>query len=41
MKVYTPVSEAVSTVSVGQVKLDEKGRELGISQGFTDSSSQI
>ena len=38
MKVYTPVSEAVSTVSVGQVKLDEKGRELGISQVFTDSS---
>jgi len=34
MKVYTPVSEAVSTVSVGQVKLDENGRELGRSQVF-------
>ncbi len=34
MKVYTPVSEAVSTVSVGQVKLDEKGREFGASQVF-------
>lgn len=29
MKVYTPVSEPVSTVFVGQVKLNEKGRELG------------
>jgi len=38
MKVYTPVSEGVSTVSVGQVKLDEKGRELRISQVFTKSS---
>jgi polynucleotide 5'-hydroxyl-kinase GRC3/NOL9 len=34
MKVYTPVSEAVSAISVGQVKLDEKGRELRISQVF-------
>jgi len=34
MKVYTPVSEPVSTVFVGQVKLNEKGRELGISQVF-------
>jgi len=34
MKVYTPVNGAVSTVSVGQVKLDEKGRELGMGQVF-------
>jgi len=40
MKVYTPVSEGVSTVCMGQVKLDEKGRELGVSEVFTVSSSQ-
>jgi len=34
MKVYTPVGEVVSTISVGQVKLDEKGRELWINQVF-------
>lgn len=38
MKVYTPVGEGVSTVSMGQVKLDEKGRELGINQVFSESS---
>ena len=41
MKVYTPVNGGVSIVSVGQVKLDEKGRELGISQVFTGSLSQF
>jgi polynucleotide 5'-hydroxyl-kinase GRC3/NOL9 len=34
MKVYTPVSAEVSSVSLGQVKLDDKGRELGASQVF-------
>jgi polynucleotide 5'-hydroxyl-kinase GRC3/NOL9 len=36
MKVYTPVSENVSTICVGQIKLDKKGREIGLSSIFAD-----
>ncbi|MFQ5758774.1 MAG: Clp1/GlmU family protein [Candidatus Bathyarchaeia archaeon] len=32
MKVYTSVSEKVSTICVGQIKLDKSGREIGLSQ---------
>jgi polynucleotide 5'-hydroxyl-kinase GRC3/NOL9 len=34
MKVYTPVYKNVSTVLVGQIKLDEKGREIGVNPVF-------
>jgi len=34
MKVYTPVYKDVATILVGQIKLDEKGREIGISPVF-------
>lgn len=34
MKVYTPVHKSVATILVGQIKLDEKGREIGISPVF-------
>jgi len=36
MKVYTPVSENVSTICVGQIKLDKNGREIGLSSIFAD-----
>jgi len=36
LKVYTPVSEKVSTIRVGEVRIDKKGRELGLNSGFTD-----
>ncbi|MFB0523732.1 MAG: Clp1/GlmU family protein [Candidatus Bathyarchaeia archaeon] len=32
MNIYTPVSEKVSTICVGQIKLDKSGREIGMSQ---------
>ena len=35
MKVYTSVSKKVSTICVGQIKLDKSGREIGLSQGLT------
>ena len=35
MKVYTPVYKNVETILVGQIKLDEKGREIGVSSVFT------
>jgi len=34
MKVFTPVYKNVATVLVGQIKLDEKGREIGVSPVF-------
>jgi polynucleotide 5'-hydroxyl-kinase GRC3/NOL9 len=34
MKVYTPVYKNIATVLIGQVKLDEKGREIGIDSVF-------
>jgi len=34
MRIYTSVSENVSTVCVGQVKLDRGGREIGLSPVF-------
>ena len=36
MKVYTPTKENVSTICIGQVKLDRIGREIGPSSIFTD-----
>ena len=36
MKVYTPVSEKVSNIRVGQIKLDKSGREIGLSSVFTE-----
>jgi len=35
MKVFTPVYKNVATILVGQIKLDEKGREIGVSPVFT------
>jgi len=34
IKVYTPVSGNISTISIGQIKLDKKGREIGLSPLF-------
>ena len=34
MKVFTPVYKDVATILVGQIKLDEKGREIGVSPVF-------
>jgi len=34
MKVFTPVYKDVATILVGQIKLDEKGREVGVSSVF-------
>jgi len=36
MKVYAPTSENVSTICVGQIKLDKKGREIGLNPVFAD-----
>ncbi len=36
MKVFTPITEDVSTVRFGQVKLDENGRELGLSTVYSN-----
>ena len=36
MKIYTPISENVSTIRFGQIKLDENGREIGLSTVYTD-----
>jgi len=30
MKIYTPVKEAIAAVQIGQIKLDSKGREIGV-----------
>jgi polynucleotide 5'-hydroxyl-kinase GRC3/NOL9 len=38
MRIYTPVGENVSTVCVGQVKLDREGREVGLSPVFAQTS---
>ena len=36
IKVYTPVDERVSTICVGQMKLDKQGIEIGLSSIFAD-----
>jgi len=36
VKVYTPVREGVASLHLGRVKLDRKGREIGLSDVFTD-----
>ena len=38
MKVYTPISENVSTIRFGQIKLDKNGREIGLSTVYADYS---
>jgi len=38
MKVYTPISENVSTIHFGQIKLDKEGREIGLSTVYADYS---
>lgn len=34
IRLYTPVSEDVATICVGQIKLDKNGREIGLSRVF-------
>jgi len=36
MKIYTPISENVSTIRFGQIKLDENGREISLSTVYAD-----
>ncbi|MFQ5999241.1 MAG: Clp1/GlmU family protein [Candidatus Bathyarchaeia archaeon] len=36
MKIYTPVDKNVATIQFGQIKLDKKGRETGLSTVYTD-----
>jgi len=36
MKIYTPISEDVSTIRFGQIKLDENGREIGLSTVYAN-----
>jgi polynucleotide 5'-hydroxyl-kinase GRC3/NOL9 len=36
LQVYTPVTANISSIHVGQVKLDKQGREIGISPIFKD-----
>ena len=36
IRVFTPVREGVASLIVGRVKLDRKGREIGLSDVFTD-----
>jgi len=36
IKVYTPVDENVSTICVGQMKLDKQGIEIGLNLIFAD-----
>ena len=36
MKVFTPINEDVSTIRFGQVKVDENGRELGLSTVYSN-----
>jgi len=38
MKIYTPVGEDVSTIRFGQIKLDQNGREIGLSTVYADYS---
>jgi polynucleotide 5'-hydroxyl-kinase GRC3/NOL9 len=36
LKVYTPINENVSTIRFGQIKLDESGREIGLSTVYAE-----
>jgi len=36
MKVFTPINENVSTIRFGQIKLDENGREIGLSTVYSN-----
>ena len=37
IKIYTPVSKKVATVSIGQIKLDRNCREIGVSSALTEN----
>jgi len=41
IRIHTPVGENVSTVCVGQVKLDRVGREIGLSPVFEQKPSEL
>jgi len=36
LKVYTPINQNVSTIRFGQIKLDESGREIGLSTVYAE-----
>ena len=36
LKVYTPINKNVSTIRFGQIKLDENGREIGLSTVYSN-----
>ena len=36
IKIYTPVVKGIHTISIGQVKLDREGKELGVCAVFTE-----
>jgi polynucleotide 5'-hydroxyl-kinase GRC3/NOL9 len=36
LKIYTPINENVSTIHFGQIKLDENGREIGLSTVYSN-----
>jgi len=36
LKVYTPINENVSIIRFGQIKLDESGREIGLSTVYAE-----
>ena len=36
LKVYTPINENVATIRFGQIKLDESGREIGLSTVYAE-----
>ncbi len=38
VKVYTPISKDVAIIRFGQIKLDKKGREIGLSTVYTNYS---
>jgi len=37
LKVYTPINKNVSTIRFGQIKLDENGREIGLSTVYSNN----
>jgi polynucleotide 5'-hydroxyl-kinase GRC3/NOL9 len=41
MKVYTPVTRDIATVSIGQIKLDRNFKEIGVSSIFLNLESKL
>ena len=41
IQVYTPVTANIASIHVGQVKLDKKGKEIGISPVFKDYYTRV